>query len=75
VDPKHQRKGIGRILLNWGIDKAKEQNRDIYLVSVDAGRPLYLGAGFEQIGYFEVFGSPQYQMLLRTSSKEGAKVG
>jgi N-acetylglutamate synthase-like GNAT family acetyltransferase len=70
VDPNHQRKGIGLILLKWGIDKAKEQNRDVYLVSTDAGRALYLSAGFEQMGVFEAFGEPQYQMILKISSKK-----
>jgi len=75
VDPKHQRKGVGRLLLDGGIDKAKEQRRDVYIISMEAGRPLYLGAGFKQIGSLETFGVSQYPMLLKTSNADKSNLG
>jgi len=37
---------------------------------MEAGRPLYLGAGFKQIGSLETFGVSQYPMLLKTSNAD-----
>jgi len=67
VDPAHQRKGIGRSLLDWGIETAKKENRDVSVVSSEQGRALYLGAGFEQLGSFELFGERHYPMILKSS--------
>lgn len=66
VDPKHQGKRIGRRLLDWGIEQATAEGKDIYLLSTAAGRRLYIGAGFQELGVIDLFGTPNYHMLLRT---------
>jgi ribosomal protein S18 acetylase RimI-like enzyme len=65
VHPNHQRKGIGRQLLDWGTQRAAKAGKDVYLISMPDGKRLYLGAGFEQVGVVDVFGQEQYQMVLR----------
>ena len=69
MDPNHQRKGIGRLLLDWGVEQARREGRDVYLVSMPAGRALYLGAGFQEIGEVEILGFPSYHMFMPTSGK------
>lgn len=54
VDPKRRRKGIGMILLQWGLDRAQEENIAVGLESSAAGSPLYLKAGFVEIKRYEM---------------------
>ncbi|KAJ6788771.1 hypothetical protein PWT90_03322 [Aphanocladium album] len=65
VDPEHQRRGIGKMLLNWGLDKAREENRDTYLIATPAGLPLYQAVGFEDLGAFMLFDTPHNGMIKR----------
>lgn len=65
VDPNHQRRGIGKLLLNWGVDKAKTEGRDCYLIATPAGRPLYESVGFVYLQELSVFGVPHYSMILK----------
>ncbi|OAA76568.1 Acyl-CoA N-acyltransferase [Akanthomyces lecanii RCEF 1005] len=65
VDPGQQRRGIGKMLLNWGLEKAQEQGKDAYLIATPAGRPLYQAAGFEDLGAFMLFDTPHYGMIKR----------
>lgn len=53
VDPKWRRKGIGMMLLQWGFDRAQEENIPVGLESSRAGSPLYLKAGFVEIKRYE----------------------
>lgn len=69
VDPKHQRRGIGTSLLNWGTERAKQDSKDCYVVATPTGRPLYVAAGFEEIGQLEIFGVPHSQMIIRNDPK------
>ena len=71
MHPDHQRKGIGRRLLDWGIEHARQDGKDIYLMAKPAGKALYLGAGFEEIGFTgaELIGVDNYHMILRASGE------
>ncbi|GAA5869129.1 hypothetical protein JCM16303_000367 [Sporobolomyces ruberrimus] len=50
VHPEAQGQGIGRILTQWGIDRAKSEDADAFLVATEVGRPLYTKMGFVHIG-------------------------
>ncbi len=54
VDPKRQRRGIGRLLLEYMIEQAKKAEVDSLWLEVregnDAARQLYAAYGFEQVG-------------------------
>ncbi|GAA6009262.1 hypothetical protein JCM11491_004249 [Sporobolomyces phaffii] len=50
VHPDAQGQGIGRILTQWGIDRAKKENVDSFLVATEVGRPMYAKMGFAEIG-------------------------
>ncbi|KAI1067930.1 hypothetical protein LB506_013014 [Fusarium annulatum] len=68
VSPGNQRRGIGKMLLQWGLDRAAEEGKDCYLVATEAGRPLYVAAGFEDIRVVSILGIPHYSMILRMKS-------
>ncbi|KAF5667168.1 gnat family protein [Fusarium heterosporum] len=65
VQPGNQRRGIGKLLLQWGLDRAAEEGKDCYLVATEAGRPLYAAAGFEHLRTVLILGIPHYSMILR----------
>ena len=41
VAPEHQRKGIGAMLLKWGMDRATEDGVPVWLCASPAGMRLY----------------------------------
>lgn len=54
VDPGWRRQGIATILLNWGLDRAREEGVAITLNSTRAGVAMYVKAGFVQVATCEV---------------------
>jgi GNAT superfamily N-acetyltransferase len=54
VSNTHQRRGIGKLLMTWGIDYARERNVDIWTEASPMGLGLYTGLGFEERGTFAV---------------------
>lgn len=68
VDPNHQRRGVGRMLLDWGTKRADAREKDCYLFGTAAGRPLYEAAGFTIAKDVTIFGAPHYAMLRRRIS-------
>lgn len=67
VDLQQQRRGIGKMLLDWTVEKAAEDQKSIYLVATPAGRPLYQAAGFEYLGTLQLFGVQHYSMIRKYS--------
>ncbi|KAF4224727.1 hypothetical protein CNMCM8980_005498 [Aspergillus fumigatiaffinis] len=65
VDPRHRRRGIGKLLLQWGVQRAAAEQRDCYLVATPAGRPLYEAAGFTELATLLIFGVPHWSMIKR----------
>jgi ribosomal protein S18 acetylase RimI-like enzyme len=49
VHPNHQRKGIGRQLVQWGVDEADRLGLIAYLEASTDGRRLYEQAGYESV--------------------------
>ncbi|KAH8882621.1 acyl-CoA N-acyltransferase [Thozetella sp. PMI_491] len=49
VHPGHQRKGAGRMLVQWGIDEATKNGLDVWLIATPDGRKLYTSMDFEYI--------------------------
>ncbi|KUI59798.1 hypothetical protein VP1G_07019 [Cytospora mali] len=75
VDPSYQRKGIGRLLVQEGLNCAAKAGKHVYLRSTPQGRPLYLSLGFEEVLEQKVIGESQHGMVWRApvaiQSKEG----
>ncbi|KAL1845319.1 hypothetical protein VTK73DRAFT_688 [Phialemonium thermophilum] len=49
VDPKFHRRGVGKALVQWGVEHAFRAGRDVQLTASPAGRLLYLSQGFEVV--------------------------
>lgn len=49
VDPDHYRRGIGKKLALWGIDRGKEEQVPVLVTSSPVGRKLYESVGFEVV--------------------------
>jgi GNAT superfamily N-acetyltransferase len=45
----HYRRGVGGLLLGWGMEKADDAGVEMYLESSPMGRPLYARNGFEPV--------------------------
>ena len=65
VDPTYQRRGIGKMLLQYGIDGARADGKDAYLIAAPAGMALYRGNGFQSLGSLDL-GMPHNLMYLKT---------
>ncbi|KAH7276077.1 acyl-CoA N-acyltransferase [Fusarium solani] len=63
VDPSQQRRGIGKMLVQWVFEEANKYGEDCYLVATPAGLPLYRAHGFEELGVLELFGVPHTSMI------------
>lgn len=49
--PEYQRKGIGRLLVQWGIDVAEQLGLPIYLESTQGGIRLFEATGFKILSH------------------------
>ncbi|KAF1949614.1 acyl-CoA N-acyltransferase [Byssothecium circinans] len=47
--PDYRRRGIGRMLVQWGIDKARELDLEFWLNATPWGKPLYESLGFRVV--------------------------
>ena len=52
--PMYQRRGVGSMLMKWGIDKLEEMKVPGFIVSTDQGFGLYLKHGFKEMERWEV---------------------
>ncbi|KAL5882505.1 hypothetical protein ACKVWC_001510 [Pyricularia oryzae] len=62
VDPKHRRKGVGSMLMRWGLDKAEKSETDACIVATDLGRDMYLTVGFQDV--FRFWTGADYNWLM-----------
>lgn len=52
VDPKFRRRGVARLMMKWGIEKAEKEHVPVRLSATPAGVPLYRSLGFRTIGHW-----------------------
>ncbi|KAI5863131.1 acyl-CoA N-acyltransferase [Durotheca rogersii] len=70
VHPEHQRQGVGRRLMQWGIDVAEQFGVPIYTEASPSGLGLYQSVGFEHLSHLrlvhrqEVTGLPDAEVPL-----------
>ncbi|EGC40709.1 conserved hypothetical protein [Histoplasma capsulatum var. duboisii H88] len=49
VHPGHQKRGIGQLLIDWGLDVGEKLQVPVYLESTRAGLVFYTKLGFEKL--------------------------
>lgn len=54
VTPKYRRQGVGRLLMDWGVQKADRLGMESYLDSTPMGVPLYEQYGYVSPGWVHV---------------------
>ncbi|ORY12158.1 acyl-CoA N-acyltransferase [Clohesyomyces aquaticus] len=80
VDPSYQRRGVGRLLLEWGIQLADSAGYPLYLEGTPSGKLLYEQFGFEikaEAEFPEIIedGEPyRYYFMIRRSGGRGVQV-
>ena len=47
--PKHERRGAGRLLVNWGAEQAEQTGLECYVEASITGRPVYERCGFRSV--------------------------
>jgi hypothetical protein len=63
VDGDYRGIGIGKMMTRWGMDRADEDNKGIWIISSSLGQQLYKSLGFKQVAEGSRLGEPQYLML------------
>ncbi|OJZ82289.1 hypothetical protein ASPFODRAFT_222097 [Aspergillus luchuensis CBS 106.47] len=69
VSSTAQGKGVGKKLLQWGIDRSEEEGIPATLVSTDAGLALYTSRGFRNSGWLFFDDGRQKQTVMRRNVK------
>jgi GNAT superfamily N-acetyltransferase len=54
VEPGFQRMGIGKRLLEWGLEKADREGLECWIEASPAGKPLYEKLGWREVGVTDV---------------------
>lgn len=63
VDPHHQRRGVGKRLVRWGLEQAAAEGQRVFLIATPEGKLLYESLGFQVLGAIETLGLVHYSML------------
>lgn len=64
IDPTQQRRGIGKMLVQSGLEQAAKAGMDAFLIATPAGKGLYHSLGFRDVGEpFNLGSTPHYSML------------
>lgn len=69
VSSKAQGQGVGKKLLQWGIDRSEEEDIPATLVATDAGLHLYESNGFERTGWLFFDDERQKQTVMRRDTR------
>ena len=73
VRPMDQGRGLGRALLEWGIERADEEGVGTYLETTNPDNlPFYRAAGYSQVGLVRVDGAPNVWTLWRAPGQTSA---
>jgi ribosomal protein S18 acetylase RimI-like enzyme len=72
IDPAHQRRGIGKMLLKHGLELAGKAGKDAFLIATPEGRGLYRSFGFFDVGELAVFGETPHQLMMWKASNVDA---
>ncbi|KKZ65728.1 hypothetical protein EMCG_08467 [[Emmonsia] crescens] len=64
IHPNYQRRGVGKMLVQWGIEQGKAENVPVGLEPSLRGAGLYKKLGFRDLGKMELMGKEWVAMML-----------
>ncbi|KIW12471.1 hypothetical protein PV08_09748 [Exophiala spinifera] len=71
--PSHQGQGAGRMLMQYGIDLADKERKEVYVEASPPGAPVYRKFGFKEVDRVVMFDGQFTELLmLRDAQKAGA---
>lgn len=73
TNPKHQRRGAGKMLVDWGTQIADDMHLPIYLEASLQGEPLYRKCGFERRGVWK-WDVSRFKKAEKLPEEKGAEV-
>ena len=74
VRPELQGQGLGRRLLDWGIERAGNEAVGVYLETANQDNlAFYASAGFKQVGMIRVHGAPDVWCLWRAAQEASSE--
>lgn len=65
MDPAHQRRGIGRMIMEWGHERAAKEHKNLRLMASEAGSKLYRAMGYQEVGSRDILGGTEYAFIKR----------
>lgn len=69
MDPAHQRKGVAKLLMQWGEERAAKEHKSIHLVASPTGAKLYSVLGYEQVGEMDLMGELETVFIKRATAE------
>lgn len=51
VDPEYHRQGVGSMLVDWGVDYARQRGWPVTVMASPMGKQLYTSKGFTLLGH------------------------
>lgn len=73
VSPRHQRRGVGSLLMRWGCEHADSQGLNSFIMASPAALKLYKKFGFEEVGAVEYRGAEFTSMFRKPQKSQDAK--
>ncbi|MAD87248.1 MAG: hypothetical protein CL912_30175 [Deltaproteobacteria bacterium] len=75
VAPDAQRKGVGRKLVQWGLDIVEREQIPAVLYATTQGRPLYDAMGFREIEMWQYSkGKENLMAIMKYEGNQGSEV-
>ncbi|KAK4035184.1 puromycin N-acetyltransferase [Parachaetomium inaequale] len=71
IDPTQQRRGIGRMLVQHGLDQAAKAGKDAFLISTPEGRGLYYALGFRDVTEPITLGPTPHSLMIWKNPETG----
>lgn len=66
VDPTYQRRGIGRMLVTWGEERALQEDlKVVRFLAGEKGAKLYRAMAYEEVGKVDILGGMEYAFFKR----------
>lgn len=73
--PDFRRRGVGKMMLQWGFERAREDNVPLILVATVTGEKLYLSTGFREVNRLDMLPEKANDILKELDLGQGKGQG